>query len=247
MAPRPGNARARLSLAAAALLAALRPVGADKVHLVNGVMKLEEANFDMALEKFPTLMVQFYAPWCGGCNGFHPTYEKAARALRKRDMPAPRLAKVDVTIEPKLKKKYQVEVNTEPFILVFKNGQQFAKYEGGLYKQDITEYLDTLAMASPVGEVWRVYLRAAGFYKDLLNLVLPMPVPKKYRKFLEQMAPVAVIGAPIIFLLTLVSCVRCCCSPHPEVERRMRKTPKKLAEEAKEAKEEEKEPSKKED
>merc|ERR1719221_1321433 len=107
-------------------------------------MKLEESNFEHALQKFPVLLVHFYAPWCGGCNGMHENFGKAAREFRKIDMPAPRLAKVDVTVEPKLEKRWNAKVNTEPVIVAYKEGKEYGRYVGKPRKEDLVDYVHSV-------------------------------------------------------------------------------------------------------
>ena len=67
----------------------------------NDVLVLTNDDFDLALSTFDTLLVEFYAPWCGHCKNLAPEYEQAAAALRKHDPPL-RIAKVDATVETDL-------------------------------------------------------------------------------------------------------------------------------------------------
>merc|ERR1712217_623283 len=94
---------------------------------------------------------------------------------------------------------------------------------GGLYKQDIIEYLDTLQMAAPMGLLWRGYLRAGGLYKDVIGVVAPA-LSKSQKKLLEKAMPAFVFGLPVLGLLFSMCCVRCCCGPEPA---RRQKGPKK--------------------
>jgi thiol-disulfide isomerase/thioredoxin len=184
---------------------------AEKVQVVNGVYKLEESNFETALKKYPVLMVNFYAPWCGGCNGYNPKYEKAARRLRKQDMPAPRLAKVDVTVESKLEKAWDAKVNVEPIVLVFKNGKLWGKAPVHDKVDDIVEFISTVNAPVVIGEMQRYYLALRGAYKELVTLYLP----KKHRKLAITAFPVAgpflfVLVAAVIYLWARL-CMSMCC------------------------------------
>mmetsp|Transcript_36666 Transcript_36666/g.85308 ORF Transcript_36666/g.85308 Transcript_36666/m.85308 type:complete len:224 (+) Transcript_36666:74-745(+) len=171
-----------------------------KLEVENGVYKLEESNFDQALEKFPALMVKFYAPWCGHCKALAPKYEKAARKLKKRDVPGPRLAKVDATVEEKLAKKY--DVTGYPTLLVFKGGKLYGQYTGGRDKDDIVQYLDSLTLPFIVGDVVRLYQGALGIYKDVVRTA----VPARFRRYLFALFPV------LLFLpfLSASACWLCC-------------------------------------
>jgi len=195
--------------AAVAALTQWGPAGAEKVQVVNGVMKLETNNFDSALEKFPLLMVNFYAPWCGGCNGFHPKYEKAARYFKKMDMPAPRLAKVDVTVEPKLEKRLGIKVSTWPIVQVYKNGTFYGNFTGEYEKDDVIEYMSTVDKPAIVGASQRWYNMLRSQYKKVVEEL----VPKKHRKLAIELFPLALVLSVLAAWLVVsfcTACFRCC-------------------------------------
>ncbi|XP_074549500.1 protein disulfide-isomerase A4 isoform X1 [Halichoeres trimaculatus] len=92
----------------------------------NGVLVLTDGNFDTFMEGKDTVLIEFYAPWCGHCKQFAPEYEKIAQALKENDPPIP-VAKVDATEASSLGSRF--EVSGYPTIKILKKGEPI-DYDG---------------------------------------------------------------------------------------------------------------------
>ncbi|KAK3541608.1 hypothetical protein QTP86_033078 [Hemibagrus guttatus] len=107
----------------------------------NGVLVLTDSNFDTFIEDKDTVLVEFYAPWCGHCKQFAPEYEKIAQALKENDPPIP-VAKVDATVANTLASKF--EVSGYPTIKILKKGEAL-DYDGERTEKAIVERVKEVA------------------------------------------------------------------------------------------------------
>jgi len=110
-----------------------------EVEKENGVAVLTEKNFDSYLEEHDVTIVEFYAPWCGHCKAFAPTYEEVAAELEGKAG----VAKVDATVHKSLGEQFQVQ--GYPTIKIFRKGEPY-EYKGSRSKMDVVnkvlEYAD---------------------------------------------------------------------------------------------------------
>jgi len=206
-----------------ALVAATGVTGVN-VDIENGVYALSEDNFDTVVKKFPSVMVKFYAPWCGHCKALAPVYEKAARKLKKEAEAignaagGVRLAKVDAIAEQSLAAKY--EVNSYPTMVVFKNGAVYGTYMGGRDKDDLVGYMSAMTAPAPIDLALRSYYISRSAYKEVLRLIFPGAL----RKHLFKAYPL-VLATP--FLIVMLCRVCCRSAPSSEAKKKVAAPKKK--------------------
>lgn len=84
------------------------------------VIHLTQETFDGFLSTNPSVLVMFYAPWCGHCKALKPHFSEAANILEREEIPGI-LAAVDATFAPTLAEKYNV--TGYPKLKYFQDGE----------------------------------------------------------------------------------------------------------------------------
>jgi thioredoxin 1 len=75
---------------------------------------LTKENFESTLEKGGTLLIDWWAPWCGPCRNFAPIFEKASETH-----PDVTFAKVNTDEQQELGATFQID--SIPTIMVFRD------------------------------------------------------------------------------------------------------------------------------
>src|SRR5262245_25604674 len=77
------------------------------------VIELTKENFEQVITSNPTVIVDYWAPWCGPCRGFAPVFEKVAEAN-----PDVVFAKVNTDEEQEIAGHFQIR--SIPTLMVFR-------------------------------------------------------------------------------------------------------------------------------
>jgi thioredoxin 1 len=83
------------------------------METIMAVMELTKDNFEQVVTSNPTVIVDYWAPWCGPCRGFAPVFEKVAEKN-----PDVVFAKVNTEEEQEIAAHFQIR--SIPTLMVFR-------------------------------------------------------------------------------------------------------------------------------
>lgn len=107
--------------------------------LGDAVLEFTDSDFDSGIAEHDTVLVMFYAPWCGHCKKLKPEFEHAAKTLVSNDPPVA-LAKVDCT-EGGKETCNRFGVRGYPTVKIFKGGEFSQEYNGPRESSGIVKYM----------------------------------------------------------------------------------------------------------
>lgn len=82
------------------------------------------------------LVVDFWAPWCGPCKSFAPTFSQAAASFE----PKARFIKINTESEQQL--GAQFGIRSIPTLAIFKGGQEVTRLSGALPPAEFSRWLE---------------------------------------------------------------------------------------------------------
>ncbi len=100
------------------------------------VKQFKGADFRAAMQEKKTLVVDFYADWCGPCRMLAPVLEKLSGSYEGKA----EFVKIDVDDNPDLAREYSIM--SIPCIMVFKDGAVAGKNVGFAPAAAMQEFLD---------------------------------------------------------------------------------------------------------
>lgn len=111
------------------------------------VVELKEDNFESTVTGNPFVIVDFWAPWCGPCRSFAPTYEKISE-----EFPDIVFAKVNTEEEQGIAAHFQIR--SIPTLMIFRDKVIIYSEAGALPESSFKE-LVTKAGELDMDEVHR--------------------------------------------------------------------------------------------
>ncbi len=114
-----------------------KPVcGVCKSSLLLGPIEADQASFQEILKtsKLPVI-VDFWAPWCGPCKMFAPTFAASAIKHGEKIM----YVKLDTEANPAIGEQYSIR--SIPTLVIFKNGSEVERIHGALYPAELEQLI----------------------------------------------------------------------------------------------------------
>ena len=100
-------------------------------------LEITDSNFNNVISKNKTVLVDFWAEWCGPCRMIGPVIEELANEYEGKAI----IGKLDVDSNPESSVKY--EVRSIPTILTFKDGEIVDRQVGAVPKKTLTNVIDS--------------------------------------------------------------------------------------------------------
>lgn len=99
------------------------------------ILHLNQENFDKTINGAETVLVDFWAPWCGPCKMLGPVFEEAEKEVNGKAV----LAKINVDEQQDLAVRFGV--TSIPTLILFKNGKEVKRSLGFIDKTKILALL----------------------------------------------------------------------------------------------------------
>ena len=100
-------------------------------------LEITDSNFNDVISKNKTVLVDFWAEWCGPCRMIGPIIEELANEYEGKAI----IGKLDVDSNQESSVKYGVR--SIPTILTFKDGEIVDRQVGAVPKETLTNIIDS--------------------------------------------------------------------------------------------------------
>ena len=120
-----------------AIEASIGSKSTNLISLAGAVADFTDAGFEPEVLRAPgTVLVDFWAPWCGPCRLMAPLMDWAADAYSDRLS----VGKLEVDGNPSTRDRFKVQ--GIPTLILFREGEEIARHEGAIAKAKLKTFLD---------------------------------------------------------------------------------------------------------
>lgn len=99
------------------------------------VEDVSDSNFELKISQNKTVLVDFWAPWCGPCRALSPILKEISE--KRSDIS---IFKINVDENPNLAMQHRVQ--SIPYMKVFKDGKEVSSKVGMSNVQDLIQWVD---------------------------------------------------------------------------------------------------------
>jgi len=96
-------------------------------------LNLEDATFFQTINKFPIMLVDFWAPWCGPCRMMSPIIDQIGKDYLGKLV----IGKINIDENPLIARQFSI--SSIPTLMLFKRGKEVNKIIGSVSKNKIDE------------------------------------------------------------------------------------------------------------
>lgn len=96
-------------------------------------LNLDDSNFAQKINKYPLLLIDFWAPWCGPCRMMSPIIDQVGKEYIGKLV----VGKVNVDENPSISRQFGI--SSIPTLILFKRGQAVNNIIGSVSKSRIDE------------------------------------------------------------------------------------------------------------
>jgi len=96
-------------------------------------LNLDDTTFFQTINKFPLMLVDFWAPWCGPCRMMSPIIDQIGKDYLGKLV----VGKMNVDENPLIARQFSI--SSIPTLILFKRGKEVNKIIGSVSKNKIDE------------------------------------------------------------------------------------------------------------
>lgn len=101
------------------------------------VIELTKDNLDETVQSNDIVVIDFWAPWCGPCKQFAPTYEEVSEKFGDNVI----FAKINTEAEQELAANFQIR--SIPTVMLFREQIPIFSQPGAMSAEELNEVVDT--------------------------------------------------------------------------------------------------------